>query len=354
MDDCVTILMPLYNGAAFLSEALDDAVRQTHRRLRILVVDDGSTDASPEIVRRRAADDNRIRLVRNDRNLGLVGNWNRCLQLADTPWVKFHFQDDRMHPECVATLLQLAQRHAVRMTLSARRCQLDGMPNWQQRHLARHHRTIADRLPHETVTHVDQVRAELLRSPFGNWFGEPITALMHRDLFTSYGPFFPALRQLCDLEFFARVMTGEAVVTCRTPLVTFRVHGGSQTGRFAPTAASLGQLERTVLGERYLTSPAFAWMPPGLGGRARINRLAWRAYYRACSHAGAQAATTELLTRCDQLPTLERYRCRWPGYLASRPVAYASSITNRLRQLRLQLSETYEDRTHHEASPVHA
>ena len=104
----VSVCVPTYNGEPFLQAALDSASAQTFGDLEILVVDDGSSDGTPALVERHAADDPRVRLLRNERNLGLVGNWNRCLEAARGTWIKFLFQDDLLEPACVERMLALA------------------------------------------------------------------------------------------------------------------------------------------------------------------------------------------------------------------------------------------------------
>jgi glycosyltransferase involved in cell wall biosynthesis len=76
----VTVLMPVYNGQAFLEQAIDSILEQTLSDFELLIIDDGSTDGSPEII--AGYDDRRLRVVRNERNIRLVGALNRGLALA--------------------------------------------------------------------------------------------------------------------------------------------------------------------------------------------------------------------------------------------------------------------------------
>jgi Glycosyl transferase family 2 len=71
-----------YNGEAHLAEALESLLTQTRSDFAIVVVDDASTDATPEICARYAALDGRISYSRNDQQLGLVRNWQRAFELA--------------------------------------------------------------------------------------------------------------------------------------------------------------------------------------------------------------------------------------------------------------------------------
>ena len=82
----VSVVMPAYNEARFVETAITSVLRQTYDRFELIVVDDGSTDATPVILERLAAQDGRIRVLRQD-NRGVVGALNRGLAAATGPYV---------------------------------------------------------------------------------------------------------------------------------------------------------------------------------------------------------------------------------------------------------------------------
>lgn len=104
----VSVGIPVYNGAAYLDEAIRSVQSQTLSDVEILVSDNGSTDASPDIAARCAAEDARIRLVRQPENRGAAWNYNELLRLARAPLFKWTPADDRMAPlhleRCVVAL----------------------------------------------------------------------------------------------------------------------------------------------------------------------------------------------------------------------------------------------------------
>src|SRR3982751_3050681 len=89
----VTVCVPMYNGERYLAECIESILAQTYTDFQLLLVDDCSTDATRSIAESYAAADSRVRLIVNHTNLGLVGNWNRCIELATGEWIKFVFQD---------------------------------------------------------------------------------------------------------------------------------------------------------------------------------------------------------------------------------------------------------------------
>ena len=119
MTATVSIRVPTYNGSQYLGPCLDSALAQTCADFELVVVDNGSTDATPDIVRRYAETDARIRVWWAERNLGLVANWNRCVELARGEWVKFLCQDDLLEPSCLDEMLR-ASRSGVDLVVARR------------------------------------------------------------------------------------------------------------------------------------------------------------------------------------------------------------------------------------------
>ena len=104
----VTIVVPAYNAERFIGATLESAVRQTHRALEIIVVDDGSTDRTTDVVLSKAASDRRIRLI-NQTNSGVAAARNRGLAEARGAFFAPLDADDLWHSRKIE--LQLAAFH---------------------------------------------------------------------------------------------------------------------------------------------------------------------------------------------------------------------------------------------------
>ena len=96
--DLVSVVIPAHNAAATIRETLLSVRSQTHRMLEILVIDDGSTDGTTDIVRAQAALDSRIRLVRQ-KNGGVAAARNRGIEEAAAGLLAFVDADDLWAPE---------------------------------------------------------------------------------------------------------------------------------------------------------------------------------------------------------------------------------------------------------------
>jgi glycosyltransferase involved in cell wall biosynthesis len=110
MQSQVTILMPVYNGAAFLREAVDSILSQTFREFTLLIIDDGSTDDSWNVL--GSFNDSRISLVRNPDNLGLIATLNKGISLASTDLIARMDCDDIAKPDRLEKQVVFMDRNA--------------------------------------------------------------------------------------------------------------------------------------------------------------------------------------------------------------------------------------------------
>ena len=95
----VSVIMPAYNAERFIREAINSVIAQTHTAWELLVLDDGSSDSTCDIVQDMAAVDERIKLIKNPCNMGVAKTRNRGLELCQGDYVAFLDSDDVWHPE---------------------------------------------------------------------------------------------------------------------------------------------------------------------------------------------------------------------------------------------------------------
>ncbi len=102
MAPAVTLAIPVRNGERFLEQAIASLRAQTFADFELIIVDNASTDTTPEIAQRIAREDGRVRYLRNATNLGAGGNFNRCVELARGALFKWCAHDDLVDPTYVA------------------------------------------------------------------------------------------------------------------------------------------------------------------------------------------------------------------------------------------------------------
>ncbi len=94
----VSVVMPSYNSEAFITESIQSIINQSYSYWELLVVDDASTDATPEIIQEFASKDSRIRLIKNSSNLGTHHSRNKGIEAASGDFISFLDSDDQWKP----------------------------------------------------------------------------------------------------------------------------------------------------------------------------------------------------------------------------------------------------------------
>lgn len=102
----VSVIIPTYRRASLLALALERVRRQTYRHLEIIVVDDGSPDNTAEVVRVNAAQDDRVRYIRHERNKGLPAGRNTGVRAAGGEYIAFLDDDDEWRPDKIERQLR--------------------------------------------------------------------------------------------------------------------------------------------------------------------------------------------------------------------------------------------------------
>lgn len=92
-----TVLMPVYNGAKYVEQAIESVLAQTYTDFDLLIINDGSTDNSEELIRQYQ--DERIIYEPNEQNMGLIKTLNKGLDMIEGEYVIRMDADDICHPE---------------------------------------------------------------------------------------------------------------------------------------------------------------------------------------------------------------------------------------------------------------
>jgi glycosyltransferase involved in cell wall biosynthesis len=106
----IFVVMPAYNAAAFIAEAIESVLAQTYRDFNLIVVNDGSTDDTLEIVQKYASRDRRVKMY-TQANAGTAPTLNRGIDIADGEWIFLMHADDRMRPNRLERQLAFIQEH---------------------------------------------------------------------------------------------------------------------------------------------------------------------------------------------------------------------------------------------------
>ena len=107
-ENLITVILPVYNGMPFLEAAVDSVLAQTMKHFRLLIIDDGSTDASADYL--DSLGDPRVTVI-HQKNRGLGDTLNRGIELCETKYLARMDADDIMAPERLEMQLDYMETH---------------------------------------------------------------------------------------------------------------------------------------------------------------------------------------------------------------------------------------------------
>lgn len=211
-------MVPVFNGERYLREAVDSVLAQTYNSVEIIVVDDGSTDRTPQIIESLG---NRIRSLKQD-NLGPATARNSGVKIAHGDFIAFLDADDLWHPEKLTRQMQCLEARP-----EADLCITYLQNFWSP----------------EFKAEAEHFSNHRLSKPTPGYFMLP-TVLIRRDVFDSIG-FFNTELQVCeDVEWFLRAVERNMVIfVLREVLLQRRLHA-SNLSRIPTVQRMLWQLVR--------------------------------------------------------------------------------------------------------------
>lgn len=216
MSATVSICVPVYNGEAFIADALGSALEQTYEDLEVVVVDNRSTDRTAEIV--EGLGDERVRLVRCEDHVDVVANWNRAIDAVGGRYVKLLCADDALAPTCLERQVAALEGHPQAALAASRRDVVD-----EEGRVLVSGRGLAG-----MAGYVDGREAIVRCLRTGtNPLGEPAAVLMRGEALRAAGPWSGAMPYMIDLEMWLRLLERGGLVAVPSTEAIFRVQGGS-------------------------------------------------------------------------------------------------------------------------------
>jgi glycosyltransferase involved in cell wall biosynthesis len=213
----VSIILPVYNVERYLATSLDSVLAQTHENWELLISDNCSKDATGEIAAAYADRDKRIVYLRNETNIGVMANYNKCIERATGEYIELFGGDDLFEPQCLEKLVQVLDSNPNIVLVTCARNLIDehGQHTKVERPLD------ATR----TLSSEEAIRSNL--GPLRNWIMSPV---MYRSKYKGRG-FDTSLRTWADLDYWVQILRNGDLYYLDELLFSYRVHAISETSR---------------------------------------------------------------------------------------------------------------------------
>lgn len=208
----VSVLIPTYNYAHCIDETLESVLSQTFTDFEIIVIDDCSKDNTDDVMKKYEGD-KRISYYKNPVNLGLVGNWNKCLTYAKGEYIKFLCADDKFREDLLEKFVSVMETYP-NVSLVVSNKTMFGKSS-----------TIVE-LPKQNFQNGKDIIYHTLNTK--GWLGEP-SSVMFRKSNLHVGTFKPGLIWLPDWEMWIRQLTAGDCYIITEPVVYIRNHGQQLT-----------------------------------------------------------------------------------------------------------------------------
>ena len=221
-DPLVSVIVPVHNGDRYLGEALDSALNQDYDAIEVIVVDDGSTDGTPEVLRRFG---NRIVAIRQE-NAGAAVARNTAMEAARGEFFAFLDADDLWFPQKLRTQIDYLSAHPAVDIVASRWKVLTSDESTTARKEALESAPLAT----ADVPRSGWLYTELLL----RFMIHTTTVVMRRRLKDRIGLFDPILRRGQDYEYWLRASRATEIHCVPEALSVYRMHRANSTRRPLP------------------------------------------------------------------------------------------------------------------------
>lgn len=219
-NELVSICIPVYNGSKTIKGTLDTIINQTYSNIEIIVVDNCSTDNTFTIVKNITCD--KIKLYQNERNLGMAGNWNRCLEYVNGKYVHFVCADDLLKPDCIEEKIKIAEQDSeISMVFSASVI------------ISENDEIIMSRHEYKKNCVLDGLKLAKKSYYLKNLYGEPSNVLFRADAIKKIGGFATNTCYATDWDMWLRISCLGKVGYVDKELMQYRISLSNETSKIS-------------------------------------------------------------------------------------------------------------------------
>ena len=218
----VSVCIPAYNNADYISETIDCILNQTYKNIELVICEDHSTDKTIEVI--QSYSDPRVKLFLNEKNLGMSGNWNNCLNHCTGEFIKLICADDMLANDALEKEVMALINHPSAV-MSESDTQFRDLQGNTKGSYTRYKKS-------GLVDGKVIARAGLFSR---NLFGAPLNNTFRRSVLEQVHGFDPSFKYILDYDFWVSVACLGDVYIIHEPLNYFRLRSDSNTGKVLTT-----------------------------------------------------------------------------------------------------------------------
>lgn len=217
MAPVLSVCIPAYNNAAYIRKTIESILEQDCEDFELVVIDDCSSDNTVGIV--ETIKDSRIRLVRNEKNLGMTGNWNKCIEEAAGEYVKLVCADDILYEGSLKKEMDALKKNpGVNLVMSdTLLIDMSGKKVGSFK-----------RWPVNGI--MDGRKLSKISLMINNFFGAPCNTMFRKAAAIKVGGFDRRFNYILDFDFWVSLACLGKVFIIHEPLNGFRIRKDSNTG----------------------------------------------------------------------------------------------------------------------------
>ena len=244
----VSIIMPVYNGSKFLSASIDSILSQTFEDFEFIIIDDGSTDNSLELIKNYK--DERIKLFVNEKNMGVTNTLNKALKLANCELIARHDCDD----------IALPTRLAKQVDIMSSKTEVVCVGAWME---------LIDK-NNKVLTYWKYPKTDNLinwKLLFNNAIGHPVAMFRksNADKLVGYSNDF---KDAEDYEFWARMSRDGEFYNLPEVLIRYRVHENSiSQSKIASQQSTQTKISNTLIQNLLDQEPNYNYSYPSIASQ---------------------------------------------------------------------------------------
>jgi len=212
----VSICIPAYNASEFIGKTLESCLNQSYQNLEIIVTDDCSNDNTVEIVANYK--DQRIKLIKNEINLGVYKNWNKSIINSNGIYCKLMGADDILYPTCIEEQVKVMENR-----------------NNSDVVLVTSHKDVIDQNGKKIISRkfpvsgkingIKAIKKSLQRGT--NMIGEPVAGLFRKEILLKSGYYSGDNLYMIDLDLWCRILKNGNLYVIDKTLYAFRISTNS-------------------------------------------------------------------------------------------------------------------------------